>query len=350
MAKHRQTVMSAVMVAAIGAGVVATWASQRATRQPRLEVSPLIGLGELTYDREVALTIGFRNAGNAVLNVAPPIPGCACAPAELSKRVLQPGEAATFSFKLRPASPAGTDFLQQVTIPSNDPLQPRRIVVFQGRMRNGLVSLPGRVRVASWPLGSTWQGVVTVTTAMPAGPFELAECKSSLEGLTILGIVPRHDATQEGANAFDVSLAFEGRAPGEWSGEISCRPDRSDLGPLSIPVSLLIESALRLVPRSCLLTQGGPDESAEVRIEGPPGVRLKLSDETSTSAPLDVTLDGGPEASNWRARIALRKDVVVDSVTTGVVGIDVEGVPGERRVEIPVTILPNQDIVSALRP
>jgi hypothetical protein len=250
---------------------------------------------------------------------------------------------------LRPAGPPGADYAQQVIIPSNDPFDPRRTVTIQGRMRNGLVSMPGAVRVPNWSLGRTWEGVVTVTCATPAGSFELAECKSTVEGLTILGVAPRHDTAGEGTNTFEVTLSFEGQAPGESTGEIVCRPDRTDLSPLSIPVSVVIQSALKIVPRSCLLAQGGPNESADVRIEAPPGVRLKLNDEQSTSAPLDVTLGGGPETSDWRARITLRKDAVVESVTAAAVRIDVEGVPGERRIEIPVTVLPKQDLVSASR-
>lgn len=342
MLQTKRILSAALIVLAIALGALASSAMRRATLQPRLEVSPLIGLGELTHDRELTLTIGFQNRGDGVLKVAPPIPGCACALGELSKSELLPGEAATFSFTLQPAGPPGANYFQEVIVPSNDPIGPRRVVAIQGRMRNGLVSLPAAVRVAGWRPGTAWMGVVTITAAAPT-PFELTESKCSLDGLTILGIERHQDLEVEGCSAFDVHVLFEGREPGDWTGELTVQADRSDLSPVSVPVSVAVESALKVVPRSALLNDADSVSAAEVRIDAPRPVALKVRENESAAALLDVTIDAEADQTSWRARMALREEAVIDTVIKANVTIDVEGLPGERSVRIPVTILPRHD-------
>lgn len=240
------------LIAALGYGTSAWWYAS--VSRPRLEVSPEFDLGELRHDEELELAIGFRNVGDAVLHMEQPIPGCKCALAELSHLDFLPGESGAFRFKLRPARPPGTDYAQEIVVPSNDPIEPRRIVTVRGRMEGSLSARPQIVSVRRALVGQEWTKELIVQCTDRKVEFEIAAVTSDLADLIAHSPVPvSEEGAPEGA-AYQLRLTQIPLRVGRTSGEIVIKTNHSRFSELRVPVRIDVRSQLTAEPASLLFS------------------------------------------------------------------------------------------------
>jgi len=241
-----------VFLAAVG--FLSGWLWPGAKIGPRLEVSPDFDVGELVYDQELTLAIGFRNIGDEPLHLDPPIPGCQCALATLGQTVYAPGEMGRFQFTLRPAAPPGASYEQAVVVPSNDPESPRRIVTIRGRMRGSLISQPARVQVGSLKPDESWSGSVVVACTDPDAEFGILSVRCDLPEVEVG--TPTPTQRPEGWTGPYYSLPVQVmrmERVGKHVGKIEIATNHARYAQLAIPLEIEVISRVKIQPRSLLL-------------------------------------------------------------------------------------------------
>lgn len=92
---------------------------------------PVFDFGTLDNHQVVEHTFTLRNEGDAALHILRAKPSCGCTVADISSKVIQPGEEATLLAKLNLQGRHGPQH-KTVTVESNDPDTPRLILAMKG--------------------------------------------------------------------------------------------------------------------------------------------------------------------------------------------------------------------------
>ncbi|MBX3443980.1 MAG: hypothetical protein KF774_16345 [Planctomyces sp.] len=329
-------------LAVVGFSASAWWSD--AHRVPQLEISPEFHVGELVHDQELVLSIGFRNAGAGLLRMQPPIPGCSCAPGELSATEFGPGEQGSFQVKLRPARPAGTEYAQEILVPSNDPHAPLRTVVVRGRMQGGLTSSPETLRVADARVGENWRREVTVFCTDPDAQFEILSADCDLAECEVFPPEPAADADDRIGPAFTILLTHRPDGVGHVSGTLTVATNHPRYRTLNVPIEIQAPSRLGVRPPA-LLFQAGPSAAGPqtVTVTASEPFELVVAEESDLFDVQASPADG----DGWEVAVSLRGDAEIDRLQKTELRLRVTGVPQENELVIPVSALPRFDDLGA---
>src|SRR5437773_7824355 len=90
--------------------------------------------GKATEGDAVAGKFSFRNAGDAVLNIDKLDPSCGCTDAKVNPNTLQPGERGEITFTVDLTNARGP-VTKAITVPSNDPDQPKLKLIIKGDVK-----------------------------------------------------------------------------------------------------------------------------------------------------------------------------------------------------------------------
>ncbi len=102
--------------------LLATVASANAA--PKIEFDrPVYDFGTTALVDSVTGTFTFTNTGDDVLKLEKPRPSCGCTVARVSSETLKPGEKGELVFTIR-LGPFAQQLTKQISVPSNDPLNP----------------------------------------------------------------------------------------------------------------------------------------------------------------------------------------------------------------------------------
>ncbi|HYF03058.1 MAG TPA: DUF1573 domain-containing protein, partial [Patescibacteria group bacterium] len=114
--------------------------------QPKLEV-----LGGDTYDwgkvkpadSPLKTTLKIKNSGNQQLKISDVKVGCGCTTTGIAKKELSPGETTTMDVSLNTGATSGA-MTKSVTINSNDPLSPSKLVLLKAEVVRAIQVLPSQ--------------------------------------------------------------------------------------------------------------------------------------------------------------------------------------------------------------
>jgi hypothetical protein len=321
-----------------------TWQGMNVS--PRLEISPEVDIGELRHDEEVSLAIGFRNVGKGLLRVQPPLPGCACAAAELTRSEFRPGETGSFRFKLRPARPAGTEFLQEVIVPSNDPLEPRRSVLVIGHMASSLVSSPQQLRLRGKTVGQPWTERMIVECTDRNAVFEITSLTCDLPEFHLDSPYPISSSDDRKGSVWQLDASYVPDQIGRRTGEVLIQTNHPRYNTLRIPISIDVPSQLAITPASLLFIPSESPEPQVVRISSSRPFELGFASDDNVNGAYDIQLSQEDAANTWLMAIQPRSGHV-DSIQESQIRLTVSGLEKESEVTIPVTALPSLAVAGA---
>ena len=101
---------------------------------PMMEAKPRIEFertehqfGRVTDEKKIETTFTFRNDGAAALEVRGIRAGCGCTIPKLDKKVYEPGESGVITVQFDPSKKRGLT-QQRITVTSNDPARPSRVL------------------------------------------------------------------------------------------------------------------------------------------------------------------------------------------------------------------------------
>lgn len=328
-----------VAMAAAGYGASAVWSASH--RIPRLEMSPEIDIGEIRHDEELELAIGFRNSGLGVLHLEPPVPGCKCAPAVLTRADLSPGEKAEFRFRLRPARPSGAEYVQSIAVTSNDPVEPHRTVIVRGRMAGALASQPQAVSVLDAPLrGEIVRDLIVHCTDRRA-EFEILTTSCTLPGATLTTPIPMSKEAFPEGTAYETTVSFTPSRVGRSSGVIVIETSHPRYRRLEIPIEVVVRSEVLIEPTSVLLSAAKREQEHVLRISTTAeAADIRLGD-LDAAVPLHVELNPAGDRRSWTLHVRLKPEAAVPDVQHHEIALAVSGIAGETDVLVPVTVLPS---------
>lgn len=112
--------------------------------QPKIEI-----IGGDTYDWDkvkpaespLKAKIKIKNTGNETLKISEVTPGCGCTTAPLDKKELAPNEIATMDVSLT-VSPSPGKVVKSITIKSNDPEKPKKLVYLKAEVVKAIATSP----------------------------------------------------------------------------------------------------------------------------------------------------------------------------------------------------------------
>lgn len=318
----------------LGAGYCIAAAYGASQRAPRLEVSPVFDLGELEHDRELNTTVAFRNSGNGILRLEPPITGCSCARAELSANEFGPGEKGSFRFVLRPVAPPGADYTQEIQIPSNDPLEPRRVIQMRGRMRNRLMATPLALNGYNAHPGAEWTEEIVIYSTDETAEFQVISLDCDLPDVRIEGPLPYGDPDE---HSWLVLVSHIPQTIGRIAGRLKVQTSHREYRELDIPIVEDVTSRLTASPASVLL--GGTDDRLQQAVTITASQPFRLSLAVPSESMWDADLKEESE-SRWSVTVGLRSHADVPEIDRGELRLNVEGIEHESQIVIPVVVLP----------
>jgi hypothetical protein len=254
---------------------------------------------------------------------------------------LQPGESGRFRFTLRPAAPAGSEFAQQVVVPSNDREFPRRIVTVRGSMQASLFAQPAVLRIGPVPVGESWRGQVSVTCSDPLARFEIVSAQSELVECSAL---PRDqsDRTRAGDEwERQISVLFPPDSEiGRRTGQIRIHTNHPRYRHLNIPVEVEVASRVRIRPATILFDGSPLTEAQTIELTSPAPLELTYSPDTTTTNLLEAQFSRQGDGSHWNVVVRLVDPPSTTSPVRGILKLAVSGLPHEEFVQIPYTVLP----------
>jgi len=327
-----------LLVLSAGFCTAVAWsASQRA---PQLEISPVFDLGELEHDREVDMTVSFRNSGNGILRVDPPVVGCSCSTADISERNVGPGTMGCFRFVLRPAGVPGMDYQTDIVIPSNDPREPRRMIELRGRMRNKLISDPSALSIFDARPGSEWTQQIVLRCTDSAAEFEVVGIDCDLPGVEIDG---PHSFGDGEDSAWLVLVSHTPESTGRTDAKLTLRTNHREYSVLEVPIIEDVRSRLSVFPASALLQTSPDAEPQVVTITADQPFRLSIAD--ADVALFKVDLNSESE-QRWTLRITPPTDNKLSAIHRSEIRLNVEGIEHESQFAIPVVVLPGAAVAA----
>ena len=126
-----------------------------ANAAPKIEFDrPVYDFGTTSLVDAVTGTFTFTNTGDDVLKLEKPRPSCGCTVARVSSETLKPGEKGELVFTIR-LGPFAQELTKQISVPSNDPLNPYVRLGIKVAVKNVLEAEPAAVAFGGIRLGTT---------------------------------------------------------------------------------------------------------------------------------------------------------------------------------------------------
>lgn len=326
-------------LAALGYLGASGWTDIR--RASRLEISPEFDVGELVHDQQLDLKIGFRNVGDGVLKMERPIPGCKCSLGELSRSEFGPGEQGYFRIKLRAAQSPGSHYAQEIIVPSNDPFEPRRIVIVRGRMQSSLVSSPEALHVPRLSPGEHWKRSLTLACTDRDATFEVTSVACDLTGCEITEPIRVPNTLFSDGPAFQIEIWQMPRSVGKSFGHIVVQTNHSRYHTLRIPVDVEVKSYLTANPGSLLFDLSRPLSSQKIVVTSANAQQFSIADVGMDDAVYNIELTKDSTSTAWTVTVNLIPRLKLQSVWKSEIRLDISGLEGETELRIPISIVPS---------
>jgi hypothetical protein len=134
---------------------------------PRIELtSTSLDLGTISDDKEIDTKIAFKNTGIATLEISNVKGSCGCTVPALTKKTYEPGESGEIDVKYSPKGKKGVQSVN-VTISSNDPLQPTLNVALKAEIKPMLSVEPPVVQFGQAGRGEAKPQTLKILNRLP---------------------------------------------------------------------------------------------------------------------------------------------------------------------------------------
>ncbi len=323
---------SCLLLGTVGGFVGWASTSDRQTG-PHLYVHSVIEMATLDYDEYRDVSFKLRNDGTAILELKPPITGCACTTGTLSKSSLQPGETTEVAIRYHAAQYPGTKINQAVILPSNCREAPNRQVMLHGKMRGALLAAPAAVAVGGMHPGEAWERSVRVRHSDADVRYQLICATTGVDGWSV-------SVEQVKPDECVLRISSSGNAViGTQRGLVFVETDLASK-PLEILVTVDVRSELRAVPSPLVFrrqSSNDPFEEDVLSIRGPNGMRLTPIVEDSA---IECLLLYDEDSDNTVVKYRTRVSRVPTENERGAIEFRVEGVSHESTFSVPYLVVP----------
>jgi hypothetical protein len=261
------------------------------TRAQAVEAAPKIVCDQPKFDfgeKDNSLTVEcsfeLRNEGDTTLEIIRARPSCGCTVADISDNMVPPGGKATIAAKLNLTGRRGKQH-KTITVESNDPAQPRLVLVMEGTATSMVELNPMRVYVRELQYGSAHTDEVELLSRSEH-PMKVLEVRSSNPQVEA-SFVP----VEEGRRFKIVLNAADTLPRGLTSGRVSIRTDSKTAPDLSLPFHYQVVGELVVAPeqitfreakdrtftRNVIVKPGMVKDFKVERVEPPiPGIKVNV--------------------------------------------------------------------------
>ena len=159
----RRFIAAALLGASFATAQLAPPAAPAATTAPKIACDQAThDFGTADNQSTVKHTFKVRNDGTSVLNISQVKPACGCTIANISSKVLQPGEEATIDAALNLKGRRGLQ-TKTITVHSNDPKTPEYRLTLKGTAASEIGINPTSVYLGQLGVGETVTKTVSIT-------------------------------------------------------------------------------------------------------------------------------------------------------------------------------------------
>lgn len=305
-------------------------------RAPRIVCDePVFHFGVTSDARDVEHEFFLRNAGRADLVIRRVEAGCSCTTAQLATNRVAAGESVRLAVRFSTRGRQGPQ-ARRVVVRSNDPARPSCELQLAGDVRPEILVEPAALSLRI-PCGEK-TAATSLRLRSPEGkPFRCTKAEAQGPGLTVTAgeeLTPAKHEFTVAATAAGIAGTFKGRV--ELLTDLPGRPR------LEVPVSIIVESFVDVVPREIFLFC--PDSktralSPVVALLGRDGRRPELAGVVTKATNLAVEVEA-PQAGSMDTRFR----VILTAVPAGRIETALElkvrlaGGP-EETILLPVTVV-----------
>ncbi len=202
---------------------------------------PTFDFGTLDNSQSVLHDFAIRNDGDLTLEIIRAKPSCGCTVANISQKLIEPGQSAVISAKLNLTNREGKQ-TKIITVESNDPATPQTRLTMQGTAVSQISTTPRTVAVTSMTAGEIVSNVVTVTSQLE-DPLVLLSAETGNPHISAR-IEP-----VEGANAAKVILTTAETLPkGSLFGRLTIKTNQPKKPVISVPFRYSVIGEISVYP------------------------------------------------------------------------------------------------------
>lgn len=232
-----------------GLAVVAT----RAEDTPKLQLEKTTSdFGTASEGAEITGKFLFHNAGKGVLKIGTPETSCGCTVASVKPDTLPPGETGEIAFRLDLTDARGP-VKKTITVPSNDPQQPKLLLIISGNVEAVFDVSPPMVFFGDVPPGETARETIEIRR-LDGKKLSVTRAETSREYLKT-SVQP--DTNSDSEAVLVVEATGTGR-PEQFSDILSVILDKSSKPAFHIPVAGQFVASIVVEPAALQWTVPDP--------------------------------------------------------------------------------------------
>ena len=294
---------------------------------PKLEFEKTtFDFGKVTEGDQISGKFILHNAGDAMLKIQTPETSCGCTVASVKPEALQPGETGEISFQLDLTNARGP-VKKTMTVPSNDPHQPKITLILAGDVKPLFEIDPEIVFFDEVPPGEPAREAIRVRRL---DGKKLAIGKAELSRPSLRAFVNTNDGTT-------AELVVEAKGTGkaeEFSDILSVTLANAAKPAFHVPVAGKFVPSIKVEPSSLLWT--GISEQKILVSSTTTNRPLMLGNIASTLEELLVKVDAVREGQSYEVTVKL--PVLLPESAEGVLTFDTN-FPDHPTITVPLRIV-----------
>ncbi|MEM9066551.1 MAG: DUF1573 domain-containing protein [Planctomycetota bacterium] len=211
-----------------------------------------ITLGNIFDDKIVNETFTITNEGGSTLIIRGVKGSCQCTEPVIGDTVLDPGESTEVEVGVKPFNKSG-NFRQRITITSNDPNQPQKVLQVNAFVRPLVQMSPKLVNFTNMSKGATLTKTIRVKGR--GDDFEISDF--SFEDVNVLntevGEPTKSVLHGDTYTEYAVKVTVEAKDVGHVRGKLQLHTNLDRLPTAEVPVVVVVKSDLEITPRQLSL-------------------------------------------------------------------------------------------------
>lgn len=266
--RSEKSLIAVVLIGCASAALAAWIYGPGSLREPRLQVPPIVDIGEHEYGTMAVASFEIGNAGKSTLEVKSDSRSCSCSGLEqvvgpgrlirVERLEVAPGDKTQVVVRFAVTSPPGAVHNIPILLVTNDPRSPERTVVLRvSRVHGGLIFVPSELALGTVDIGTTIQKEVDVyEPAVAQRAIRAPVASNDAYDVTFHPVTVSGDSTanpREPRLIGKLRVTFKTDKPRSLNGQISLPLEEPVLAPISLRILGTVAAPFEASPSALAL-------------------------------------------------------------------------------------------------